>query len=476
MHEKKVQNRLKWLKAMGFVHDPFLPDSFHAENDKFLSDCYVEKKDIADYLIGKLGEPGYRIIVSNSGGGKTGIKESIRWEYEKGKVGTPKILILDYSEHNYSAAENTFFHHVSRVFNLAEKALNKKIIKKGLLIKKTPRAAMKSLVDICGKLGFSGVYLLIDNVDADRFEQLSSLILFESRRLIVKYFISEHLLMMAHSINALADVPKYFVKWNEDECEKILNHRLACCLAPKLATGTLAPGISFLCQDHIANDIQNYFVKIGRLGGPALMMKFGDLLLNEHTKVARKSVDLIDNKTLEIAQRQLFNDLLGSKSFLREDIEDNYYNKTIRASTKPRANVFLLCIKDDIELVKSKLYQALLTDNYKPWLDAEDLVGGQKRGHEIESAIDKADFIIPCFSVQAINERGEFQKYLDYIIERSKEIPAGKIFIIPFKLEECELPKGISHLHQIDIFTPNYLEKLFSALKNGLKDLKFRKK
>lgn len=410
MREKMAQNRLNWLRAIGFVQDPFLPESFHAESDKFLSDYYVEKKDIADYLVGKLGEPGYRIIASNSGGGKTGIKESIRWEYEKGKVGASKILILDYSEHNYSVAENTVFHHVSRIFSLAEKTLNKKIIKKGLLNEKTPRAAMKSLVDICGKLGFSGIYLLIDNMNADRFEQLSSLILFESRRLIVKYFISEHLLMMAHSINILADLPKYFVKWDEDECDKILNQRLAWCLAPKLATGTLAPGVSFLCQDHIAKDIQNYFVKIGRLGGPALMLKFGDLLLKEHTKVSRKSVDLIDNETLEIVQRQLFNDLLGSKSFLREDIEDNFYNKTIRASTKPRANIFLLCNDDDRELVRSKIYQALLTENYMPWLDSEDLDGGQEREYGIKLAIDKADFIIPCFSVQAIERGGGFSE------------------------------------------------------------------
>lgn len=476
MREEKAQNRLNWLKAIGFVQDPFLPESFHAENDKYLSDYYIEKKDIADYLVGKLGEPGYRIIASHSGGGKTGIKESIRWEYEKGKVGISKILILDYSEHNYSVAENTVFHHVSRIFNLAEKTLNRKIIKKRLLIEKTPREAMKSLVDTCGKLGFSGIYLLVDNVNANIFEQLSSLILFESRRLIVKYFINEHLLMMAHSINVLADLPKYFVKWDENECDKILNQRLAWYLAPKLAKGTLAPGISFLCQDHIAEDTQNYFVKIGRLGGPALMLKFGDLLLKEHTKVARKSVDLIDKGTLEIVQRQLFDDLLSSKSFLREDIEDKFYNKTIRASTKPRANIFLLCNDDDRELVRSKIYQALLTENYKPWLETEDLVGGQERKIEIESAIDKADFIIPCFSVQAIERGGDFQKYLKYIIEKSKEIPARDIFIIPFRLEECELPKGIDHLHHVDIFALNYLERLFSALKKGMKSLKLRNK
>lgn len=474
MREEKAQNRLNWLKAIGFVRDPFLPESFHAENDQFLSDYYVEKKGIADYLVGRIGEPGYRIIASNSGGGKTGIKETVRWEYER-KVGAPKILILDYSEHNYPVAENMVFHHVSRIFNLAEKALNKKITKKRLLIEKTPRAAMKSLVDVCVKLGFSGVYLLIDNVDADRFEQLSSLILFESRRLIVKYFIGEHLLMMAHSINVLKDLPKYFVKWSEDECNKILNQRLAWCLAPKLATGTLAPGLSFLCQDHIAKDIQKYFIKIGRLGGPALMLRFGDLLLREHTKVARKGVDLIGYETLEIAQLQLFNDLLNSNSYVREDIEDNFYNKTIRTSAKPRANIFLLCNDDDRDLVRSKIYQALLTENYKPWLDSEDLVGGQERKIEIESAIDKADFIIPCFSVQAIEREGDFQKYLKYIIDKSKEIPSRDIFIIPFRLEECELPKGIDHLHHIDIFAFNYLEGLFSALKKGMKSLKLRK-
>lgn len=75
-----------------------------------------------------------------------------------------------------------------------------------------------------------------------------------------------------------------------------------------------------------------------------------------------------------------------------------------------------------------------------------------------------------------MNGGGDFQKYLKYIIDKSKEIPTGDIFIIPFRLEECELPKGIDHLHQIDVFAFNYLEKLFSALKKGMKSLKLRKK
>jgi hypothetical protein len=50
-------------------------------------------------------------------------------------------------------------------------------------------------------------------------------------------------------------------------------------------------------------------------------------------------------------------------------------------------------------------------------------------------------------------------------LDLADEIPAGRIFLIPVKLENCLVPERLSKLQWVDLTTPGADERLLKALR-----------
>jgi len=70
--------------------------------------------------------------------------------------------------------------------------------------------------------------------------------------------------------------------------------------------------------------------------------------------------------------------------------------------------VFLCHASADKPKVR-ELYRYLRRRGIQPWLDAEDLVGGQNWREEIPKAIRASEAIIICLSKNSSNKEGFFQ-------------------------------------------------------------------
>lgn len=125
--------------------------------------------------------------------------------------------------------------------------------------------------------------------------------------------------------------------------------------------------------------------------------------------------------------------------------------------------IFLCYAKEDFEKVEA-LYTTLDEGGYRPWMDKKDLLPGQDWEAEITQAIEEADFFIACMSQQSVNKRGYVQKEVRFALDVLGEIPHGQIFLIPLRLEPCDIPSPLSSLHWIDLDSPDFREKLFRAL------------
>ena len=112
-----------------------------------------------------------------------------------------------------------------------------------------------------------------------------------------------------------------------------------------------------------------------------------------------------------------------------------------------------------------KLYQRLLSDGFTPWFDEESLLPGQDWEKEIKRAIRNSDIFIICLSRSAVNKQGYLQKEIRFALSVAEEQPEGSIFIIPLKLEECEMPEHLSHWHWVDSFRATGYEKLLRSIK-----------
>ena len=122
--------------------------------------------------------------------------------------------------------------------------------------------------------------------------------------------------------------------------------------------------------------------------------------------------------------------------------------KTIRP-----LRVFLCHATIDRPMVKD-LYRYLKRRSILPWLDSENLLPGQDWRIEIPKAIASSDVILICLSQEAIDKQGYVQKEIRFALDKAAEIPEGRIFIIPVRLEECTVPESMQRYQWVDLFGP----------------------
>lgn len=126
--------------------------------------------------------------------------------------------------------------------------------------------------------------------------------------------------------------------------------------------------------------------------------------------------------------------------------------------------VFLCHASADKPKVR-ELYRYLKRRGLQPWLDAEDLLPGQNWKVEIPKAIETSDAIIICLSKGSVDKEGYVQKEIKFALDRALEMPEDRIFLIPARLEECDVPYSLSTYHWVDLFTEGGHEKLMKSLK-----------
>jgi hypothetical protein len=127
------------------------------------------------------------------------------------------------------------------------------------------------------------------------------------------------------------------------------------------------------------------------------------------------------------------------------------------------ALVFLCHSSGDKERVRH-LYRRLMADRVRCWFDEDDLMPGQDWEFEIGKAIRRSGFVLACLSNSSTTKRGFVQKELRIALDVADEQPEGSTFIIPVRLEDCEIPDRLKRWQSVDLFKPSAYEKLTQAL------------
>ncbi len=138
-----------------------------------------------------------------------------------------------------------------------------------------------------------------------------------------------------------------------------------------------------------------------------------------------------------------------------------------------RLRVFLCHSSDDKSIVRN-VYKLLSSEKWiDPWLDEKSLTPGQDWKFEIENAINETDVVIVFLSRNSVSKEGFVQKEIKNVLDKFDEKPVGTIFIIPIRVEECEVPKRLAELHWIDISINNaeWYSPLLESLKSKAKTL-----
>lgn len=125
--------------------------------------------------------------------------------------------------------------------------------------------------------------------------------------------------------------------------------------------------------------------------------------------------------------------------------------------------VFLCHANEDKDKV-AEIYKKLKRNGIKPWMDKEDLKPGQQWDQEIQKAIKESDHVLIFFSKTSVDKRGYVQNEFKQALKVYDEIPDGQIYIIPARLDNCEIPERFKILHYCDLFEEDGFEKILKAI------------
>lgn len=140
------------------------------------------------------------------------------------------------------------------------------------------------------------------------------------------------------------------------------------------------------------------------------------------------------------------------------------------SETKRPLKVFLCHASADKSKVR-ELYRYLRKRGIQPWLDVENLLAGQDWQVEIPKAIASSDAIIVCLSKNSVDKEGYVQNEISFALDRALSMPEGRIFLIPARLEECDLPFSLKRYHWVDLFETDGYTKLMRSLKTRASQL-----
>jgi hypothetical protein len=146
-------------------------------------------------------------------------------------------------------------------------------------------------------------------------------------------------------------------------------------------------------------------------------------------------------------------------------------------STSPQSysplRVFLCHAHNDKPRARD-IYESLMNLGADVWFDEVSLIPGQDWATEIRGAVPKSDLVVVCLSQQSIDRTGFVQREIRLALEAADDRPEGSIFVVPVKLEECDVPSRLARWHWLAYGDPLWKEQLARVLSTRAADLRKR--
>lgn len=142
-----------------------------------------------------------------------------------------------------------------------------------------------------------------------------------------------------------------------------------------------------------------------------------------------------------------------------------------RPKTDKPPKIFLAHASEDEEQVR-QIYQKLKAAGLAPWMSEIDLIPGQNWQIEIPRATHTSEFFVACLSKRSVEKQGYVQKEFRLALNTYAEKPPGSIYLIPVRLDECEVPDlqipesavRLTDIQWLDLFKPDGFDRLLKAI------------
>jgi hypothetical protein len=169
--------------------------------------------------------------------------------------------------------------------------------------------------------------------------------------------------------------------------------------------------------------------------------------------------------TLQIQLNDLGKETEATPQDTTSILNDSHKKAPKRA--KRESQIFLSYAREDWRKVE-ELYQKFSLAGFKPWIDIKDILPGEKWQSSIEQAIRTSDFFVVCLSTNSVTKRGFLQREIKQALDVWQEMLESDIYLIPVRLEDCEVPENLKSFQWVDPFTTEGWTRLVKAIQVGM--------
>jgi hypothetical protein len=134
----------------------------------------------------------------------------------------------------------------------------------------------------------------------------------------------------------------------------------------------------------------------------------------------------------------------------------------------PQPVVFLCHSSKDKEYIR-RLDRRLRGDAITTWFDERNLLPGQEWAPAIRAAVRAADVVVVCLSSSSINNAGYVHKEISLVLDVAEEQPDGAIFVIPAKINPCDVPDRLARWHWVDLRKRGGYNRLVAGIRTAAK-------
>jgi len=138
-----------------------------------------------------------------------------------------------------------------------------------------------------------------------------------------------------------------------------------------------------------------------------------------------------------------------------------------QAETLSIAQIFLCYAREDEDKVEN-LYQKLSDAGFRPWMAKKDILPGEMWKLSIQQAIRRSDFVVVCLSLTSVNKRSFVQREIKDALDIWREKLESDIYLIPVRLEDCEVPESLDDFQWVNLFEGNGWTRLVKAIQAGM--------
>lgn len=138
-------------------------------------------------------------------------------------------------------------------------------------------------------------------------------------------------------------------------------------------------------------------------------------------------------------------------------------------------SIFISYAKEDYDYAL-EIFDFLKEEGFEPWMDKKNLMPGQDWDHVLAKTLKQVDFILIVISEISVSKRGYVQREFKRALEYWEERPQSDIYILPVKINECEVPAPLNRFHWIEFESEDFREKILASINSQVKNIKEKPK